>query len=362
MPTQLETHAVAPIIDFERVQTLNARLMNDFGAAMSVLAAGIGDRLGLFATLYQQGPQTLDELATHTGYDPFLLQRWLQLMVTAGYLEYSSEKNSYLLSEEHKVLANQDADSGLAGGFQLFLGFAKTAENLIRAFHTHQGVDQSCYDQDLRSGMERMSTPWFESQLVDQWLPAARLDQQLARGIRVADIGCGRGRALLSMARRFPQSSYTGFDLFAPVLDEAGNRAQKDNLSERICFHRHDIVEPLSEQFDLITFFNALHDVAAPVQALKNVRGALTPGGCCLILEGAFSDRLEENLNPLGTVLYGTSLLYNTPVGIANGARTSTGAALSAKQIDTYCVEAGLNVARIRLPNPIHTLYLATPN
>jgi SAM-dependent methyltransferase len=351
----------APPLDFERIQALPARLLTDFAAAMNVLSAGIGDRLGLFATLYKYGPLTLEELTSRTGYDAQMLHQWLQLMAAAGYIDYQPENKSFLLAEEHKLFANLDIDSGLAGGFQLILGFAKVVEEIIASFHTHQGVDQSLYDADLRSGMERMSAPWFESQLVDQWLPSAHLDMLLRRGIRVADIGCGRGRALLSMARRFPESSFTGYDLFGPVLEEAGNRAAESGLSERIHFVQHDISEPLPEQYELITFFNSLHDVAEPVKGLRSVREALLPGGCCLILESAFSDRLEENLNSLGSVLYGTGFFYNTPVGIANGACCAGGAALSEAQVHNHCAEAGLEVRRIRLPNPIHALYYATP-
>jgi SAM-dependent methyltransferase len=184
----------------------------------------------------------------------------------------------------------------------------------------------------------------------------------LRRGIRVADIGCGRGRALLSMARRFPESSFTGYDLFAPVLEEAGNRAEESGLSDRVHFVQHDISRPLPEQYELITFFNSLHDVAAPVEGLRSVREALLPNGCCLILESAFSERLDENLNSLGAVLYGTGFFYNTPVGIANGASSAGGAALSEAQVHSYCNEAGFEVKRIRLPNPIHALYYAIPN
>ena len=351
---------ISKALDFSRMQAFSGRLLSDFGTAQTILACTVGDKLGLFKKLATIGPVNGKVLAKVTGFDEILVLRWLEIMTASKYLDFDSSDNTFTLPAEHGILADLDAQSGLAGGFQLFLAFSKTVESLIAAFKTHQGVDQSDYDEDLRTGMERMSAPWFESSLVESWIPAAGLDQKLSDGLRAADIGCGRGRALFRLAHRYPNSIFTGYDFFSTVVNEARQIAKEKGIEQRVQFRAHDVSQPLPEEYDLITFFNSLHDVTRPVEGLTRVREALAPGGACLILESAFSDRLEDNINPLGTVLYGTSLFYNTPVSIANGAVSAGRAVLSESRIRELCGSAGLQVTRLRLPNPMHALYIAS--
>lgn len=348
--------------NFARAQEFTSRLMADFGAAMSILACGVGDRLGLFAALADRGAQTAEELSTITDCDRTLVRAWLQVLAASHYLDYDPAAQSFSLPLEHGILADRDASIGLAGGLQLLLGLAKPIDALIEAFKTRGGVPQSSYDADLRSGMERMSAPWFDSTLLDSWIPAVPgLKQKLERGIRVADIGCGRGRALVSMARRFPNSTFTGYDLFAPVIEEARQNASASGVDRRIRFEQRNIIHGLSGEFDLITMFNSLHDITRPVDALRAAGGALSSEGLCLILESALSDRLEENLHPFGAILYATGLFYNTPVSIANGGSGPGAAGLTESPLRKMCSEAGLNLSRVALPNPIHALYIAKP-
>lgn len=335
--------------------------MSDFAAAMTILASGVGDRLGLFAALAAEESQTASALARRTGYDQIMVHAWLQVMAAAGYIDYEPASETFFLPIEHAVLADREPDTGLAGGFQLFLGMVKPIETIMDAFQKHGGVAQADYDRDLRAGMERMSAPWFETLLVQTWLPAVPgLIEKLKRGIRVADLGCGRGQALVRMANHFPASTFTGYDLFAPVIEEARTSATAAGVAEHIAFVQGSVALPLSGQYDLITMFNSLHDVTPPEAGLIVVREALAPGGCCVILESAFSDKLEENLHPMGAVLYGTGLFYNTPVSIANGGTGPGAAGLTEARIGALCETAGLHVTRLSLPNPMHALYLAS--
>ena len=347
--------------DFGRLQAFTQKLMTDFAAALAVLACGVGDRTGLFKALADGNAQTAGELASQTRSDPALVREWLRVVAAAGYVDYNRANETFTLPREHGVLADLDPTTGVGGGLQLFLGLAKAVEPLIAAFAAHSGIPQSQYDSDLRKGMERMSAPWFETLLSEKWIPAvAGLREKLRAGVRVADLGCGGGRAAIRLAQVFPQSDYVGYDWFQPAIEEARQNAKAAGAGASVRFVCHDITQGLPGQYHVITMFNSLHDVPAQRAALDAVREALEPEGCCLILESPFSDSLADNLHPMGAVLYGTSLFYNTPVSIANGGSGPGAAGVTESRVRELCREANLNVTRIPGYSPIHALYVAT--
>ncbi len=354
--------APPPAFDLGRLQQFMPRVLGDFSAATTMLACAVGDRVGLFEELRSAGPSTADQLAGRSGIDVRWLRQWLATLAAAGYLEYQPEGGLFSIPpEHHALLADQGGGMTLAGGLELLLGFAGAAHEIVRSIRAGRGVPQSAYEPHVQAGMDRMSAPWFETLLVQQWLPAVPgLPERLRAGMRVADVGGGSGRALIALAKAFPRSTFWGYDVFPPALARAQANLAAAGLAGRVEVAELGVAGGMPGRFDLITSFNSLHDFRDQTAGLKAIRESLMREGLYLILESACSDKLEENLNPLGAMLYGTSFLYSTPVSLANGG-CGAGAILAETGLLELCRAAGLRARRLPTTNPMHALYEARP-
>jgi tRNA G46 methylase TrmB len=129
-------------------------------------------------------------------------------------------------------------------------------------------------------GMERLSINWFENLLTQQWLRAMPdVQAKLERGAQVADVGCGRGRALIKLAQAFPNSRYIGYDVFAPTIERAMANARAAGVADRVRFEQRDVSQGLPEQYDVITTFDVVHDAVDPVGLLRGIRQGLRADG-----------------------------------------------------------------------------------
>lgn len=350
--------------DGARAGAFAGRLMNDMAGAMTALVCAVGDRLGLFKVLATSGPVTPAELAACAGVDERLTREWLQALSAAGYLEYDSGGGRYVLPPEHApALAWEGNPAFMGGGLQQVPALAAQADRVAAAFRSGGGVPQDAYGEGLREGMERMSASWFENLLVQHWLPAVPAARaQMERGARVADVGCGAGRALIRLARAFPGSSFTGFDLFAPAVERARASAASAGVADRVRFEERDATQGLPGEWDLVLAFDSLHDFPDPARGLAAIRRALAPGGRLLALEMSCSERPEENTGPLAAILYATSVLYNTPVALAHGGAAPGTMGLPESRIRTLCADAGFGmVRRVFTGDPVNALYEVEP-
>ncbi len=251
----------------------------------------------------------------------------------------------------------------MGGAYQQLFGLVGPLDQLTHSFRHGGGVSQEAYDENLREGMERMSATWFENLLVPQWIEALpEVQAKLVRGASVADIGCGGGRALIKLAQAFPNSHFVGLDAFEPAIARATANAGLAGVGDRVRFKQQDVQEGLPDKYDLITAFDSIHDFADPLAGLSAIHKALLPGGSLLILEINCSSKLEENMGPVGTILYGTSVLYNIPVSLASGGAGLGTMGLPESCLRELCAHAGFSVVR-RLPiwNPFNALYEAKP-
>jgi len=351
-------------IDFERAQSFMSRVMNDLSGAVMGLVCAVGDRLGLFQALAASGACTSEQLAHHAGVTERYAREWLHAVASAGYVEYDAAGASYRLPPEHAlVIANERSPMFLGGGFQQLLGLARPLDMLCEAFRHGGGVSQEAYGDDLLSGMERMSATWFENMLVQHWLPTtSTVIERLEQGASVADVGCGSGRAILQLATSYPRSRFVGFDRFAPVIARATARAEARGLSGRVRFEERSVEDGLPERYDLITAFDSLHDMVDPLATLRAIHRALEPAGTCLVMEMNCAERLEDNFGSSGVILYGTSVLYNTPVTLAQGREALGTMALPERRIRELCTEAGFaSIRRLPVMNPFNILYEVLP-
>jgi 2-polyprenyl-3-methyl-5-hydroxy-6-metoxy-1,4-benzoquinol methylase len=339
-------------------------VLGDASGLTNTVLASIGDRLGLFQDLKAHGPATSTELAARTGINERYAREWLHGMASAGYLEYDPASGSFVLPPEHApALADEGGPFFFGGVDQMLIGMVKPLEQLIEAFRHGGGVPQSAYDDDMWDGMERFTAGWFNNLLVQEWIPAMpEVRAKLEHGTDVADIGCGRGQALIKLAQAFPNSRYVGYDAFEPTIARARANAEVAGVADRVRFKQLDASQGLPEQYDVITTFDVIHDAVDPLGLLRAIRGALKPDGPYVCLDINCSDKLEENIGPLGAFFHGASVLYCMTTSLAHDGEGLGTLGLHEPKMRELCAEAGFSsVHHVPLENPFNILYEIKP-
>src|SRR6267154_5487562 len=198
----METHmAGTGVIDSARQEEFVGKVVEQISATMTTLLAAIGDRLGLFKNLAEQGPATSSELASRTKLNERYLREWLGGMATAGYLNYDGPTTRFNLPAEHaSVLAQENGPFFVGGMYEMLPAFTGVFDQVLTAFRSGGGVSQSEYKEMMWDGLERFTCTWFENLLLQQWVPAMPdMKAHLERGCDLADVGCGRGHALIKL-------------------------------------------------------------------------------------------------------------------------------------------------------------------
>lgn len=234
---------------------------------------------------------------------------------------------------------------------------------LADAYRTGGGVPQSAYSDDMWDGFERFSNGWFENLLLQQWLPAMpHALAALQNGADVADIGCGRGRALIKLAQAFPNSNFVGYDIFAPTIERATANAVAAGVAHRVRFQQLDAAHHLPADYDIITTFDVIHDAVDPLGIMRAIRQALRPDGTYICLEINVADKLEDNANPIAAFFYGASNLYCMTTSLAGGGAALGTAGMPEQTTLEMCKQAGFSRARrVPLENPFNNLFEAQP-
>jgi 2-polyprenyl-3-methyl-5-hydroxy-6-metoxy-1,4-benzoquinol methylase len=310
--------------------------------------------------LAAHGPATSAELAKAGGIHERYAREWLGAMATAGYVRYDPAARRFVLPAEHvPALAQEGGPMYFGGAHQMLLGTLGVLDQLTTAFKQGGGVSQPAYSEDWWAGMERFTAGWFENLLLQEWIPAMpRVRAALEQGADVADVGCNRGRALMKLAAAFPRSRFVGYDIFEPAIRLAKERAAAAGVADRIRFEHRDVANGLPEQFDIITTFDVVHDAVDPLGLLRSIRQALRPHGTYVCLDINCSDKLEQNMGPLGALFHGFSVLYCMTTSLSRGGAGLGTLGLPESKLKEFAVEAQFgNVRRVPLENPFNNLY-----
>lgn len=345
------------------MQSFMGRVLADMSGAMLGLMGIVGDRLGLFGRLAAE-PATAEELAQRAGIDDRYAREWLHALTCAGYVEHDPDTGRYSLPPEHAmVIAAEGAPTFLGGGYEQLAGFAGAIDRVIAAMSAGGGVSQAQYGSEMHRGMERMSAPWFDHQLVPEWIASIDgVEDRLLEGGLAADIGCGSGRALVALATAFPHVRLTGYDVFGPALARAQDNLRAAGVADRVELVLGDAADGLQGPFDLVTTFDMLHDAARPEQIAAAVRRSLSSDGVWLLVEIAAGETVEDNIGPAGTILYSTSVLFCTPTSIASGAEGLGTMGMPESSVRRLCADAGFaGVERLPVPSPFNAVYVARP-
>lgn len=304
-------------IDEAKLNAFLGKAVGDLGAAYSAVLVLLGDELGLYKALAKES-LTPAELANRAGTNERYMREWLGNQAAGGYVDFDAASGKYHLNEEQAAcLADPAGPVDLPGAYEiaraLFHTYPRVRENFISGNGMEWGEHHPC----LFHGVERFFRGGYNMHLVGEWLPA--LDgvvEKLARGGKVADIGCGHGASTVLMAKAFPASQFVGYDYHGPSIETARKRAQAAGVANA-SFEQADAVGYTGKQFDLIAFFDCLHDMADPDGAARHARQALKDDGTCMVVEPFSGNSAAENLNPVGRVYYAASSMICVPVSLA---------------------------------------------
>src|SRR5579871_1666444 len=331
-------------IDEEKLGAFVGRVVTECAAALSVPLVVIGDRLGLYRALAEAGPLTSTELAERTGTKERYVRDWLVNQAAGEYLNYDPETNRYSLPDEHAVvLTDESSPYFLGGAFQVTPPLIMAQDHITELFRTGEGMAWGEHDHDLFPGAERFWRSGYLGNLVNAWIPALDgVKAKLETGATVADIGCGYGASLILLAKSFPRSRFFGFDMHQPSIEYARAAAREAGVADRVVFDVDSAEHFPGTGYDLITFFDSLHDMGDPVAAVRHARETLAPDGSLMIVEPMAGQRVEENLNPIGRAFSAFSVLCCTPNAIAQGG-SALGTIATDQQLRDVVLSAGLS-------------------
>jgi SAM-dependent methyltransferase len=350
-------------VDQAKTEAFLGKVLSDTSGMTTTILASIGDRLGLFKQL-AQAPATSAQLAARAEINERYAREWLGAMASAGYVEYDPTSERFTLPAEHiPVLAQEQGPFFLGGMHQMLAGMIEPLNQLIQAFQHGGGVPQSAYGHNMWDGLERLTAGGFENLLIPVWLPAMpQVQDKLERGAQVADVGCGRGKALIKLAQAYPRSHYVGYDSFEPTVEEATRNARAAGVADRVRFEQRDVAAGLPEHYDVITTFDVVHDAVDPHGLLRAIHQALHQDGRYVCLEINCAEHLEGNAGPLGSLFYGFSVLYCMTTSLSGHGEGLGTAGLPEGKLQEFCREAGFsNVRRVPLEHPFNSLYEIMP-
>lgn len=352
--------------DEAKMNTFLDRVFRDISGTYTSLMCCIGDRLNLFKKLEAGGPMTMTELSKTAGINERYSKEWLNAMACAGYLEYDPSNQHYRLPPEHAPVLTEEGGPMFASGlYQSLFGEVKNMEKLVEVFKKGGGISLKEFDENEFVGTERTTASWFDNLLLQEWIPVVpHVKSKLENGAIVADVGCGRGRAIIKLAQAFPNSRFVGFDKIELGLEHARTQSVYTGVSDRLSFRQMDISKgfPPEEKYDLITTFDVIHDMVDPRSALKSIRQALKPDGTYLWLEINSKERLEDNYGTMGALFYGWSIMYCMTTSLAEGGEGLGTLGMPPSMVKKYCDEAGFsNVRKLPLDNSFNILYEVKP-
>jgi 2-polyprenyl-3-methyl-5-hydroxy-6-metoxy-1,4-benzoquinol methylase len=349
--------------DPDKLNTFVGKMLGDLGAIANAGLVIIGDKLGLYRALQEGEPLTAAELAARTKTSERYVREWLAAQAASGYVDYDPASQRFSMpAEQAFMLADENSPLNVTGLFEMLQSMIVDEPEITERFRSGKGFGWHEHDDRLFEGCERFFRPGYNANLVSAWIPALDgAEQKLRTGAKVADIGCGLGSSTIIMALAYPKSTFSGFDYHGKSIDLARERAKNAGVSDRIAFEKAPAKEIPPGNYDLVTYFDCLHDMGDPVGAAKAVRKALADDGTWLLVEPFANDRLEENLNPVGRIYYAASTMLCTPSSLSQEVGLALGAQAGEARIAGVVKEAGFTRFRRATQTPFNIVYEVRP-
>ena len=349
----------------QRIEQFAGQVVTDLAAAMAGVMTNLGHKLGLYRAMAERGPITSDELARCTATNERSVREWLNGQVAGGYVQFDAHTHKYLLPPEHAfVLAKSDSPVFLTPAFDVAASLWHDEDQILDAFRTGKGMGWHEHNCRLFTATEAFFRNGYRAHLTQTWIPSlSGVKEQLTKGGRVADLGCGHGASVILMAQAFPKSSFVGIDYHESSIAVAQDRAKQAGVADQV---RFEVATPRAlanrkEKFDLICFMDSLHDMGDPMEAVWSSRQAMAPAGALMLVEPFAKDRTEENVGPVARMYYSASAGLCTQNALSQGGRYSLGAQAGASRLLAILKEAGFQLARVAMETPFNLILEARP-
>ena len=353
-------------------EALADRLFAATLGTMDLIHVYIGERLGLYALLSVGDALSSAELAERAGMHERYAREWLEQQAVTGILEVDdtaaapAERRYRLPAGHAEALTDADSTNYLAPLAGMLISTAQQMPQLLRAYLSGDGVGWSEYGADMWKGQAAMNRPLFLRLLGREYLPSVRqVDEVLRRpGASVADLGCGGGWSSIGIATAYPSVKIDGFDVDASALAAAADAARAAAVSDRVTFRLADATTLAGARgsYDLVTIFEALHDMPDPVGALSCARDMLRDRGAVLVMDERVADHFTVPGDDVERFMYGWSLPVCLPTGMAQQPSAATGTVMRRSTLETYARSAGLTTLDVLpIDNDFFRFYLITP-
>jgi SAM-dependent methyltransferase len=348
-------------MDHDKLTEFIGRITADMGATGSAGLAVIGNRLGLYRAL-AEGPATPERLAERTACHPRYLTEWLRNQAAGGYVSYQPTTGEFFMTEEQAFCLADPNGPNFSAVFLIGLGYLRAEPRITEAFRTGAGLGWHEHDEDVFVGCDAFFRPGYVAELVPNWIPALDgVHEKLTVGARVADVGCGLGSSSVLIAEAYPRATVVGSDYHPESIERAHKRAAESGVADRVRFEVATAQTFTGTGYDLVTTFDALHDMGDPVGAARHVREALAPDGTWLLVEPYASDVVEENFNPVGRLYYAGSTFLCVPNGLSQPGGYALGAQAGEAAIRDVISRAGFRRFRRAAQSPFNLVFEIRP-
>jgi 2-polyprenyl-3-methyl-5-hydroxy-6-metoxy-1,4-benzoquinol methylase len=343
-------------IDTAKLDQFLGKFVNDMGATAHAATVLLGDRLGLFKEL-AKGPLTPAELAKKTRTTERYVREWAAAQAASGYAEYDPKSGRYSLTPEQAfALADETSPAYVPGAYYFAIAMFKGLYRMEEAFRSGNGVGWHEQEPELFTATEKFFRPGYVANLVSSWLPA--LDgvvEKLQKGAKVADVGCGHGITTILMAQTFPNSKIVGYDYHEASIKRARELAKEAGLDKkRVSFEVAKSTDFPGKDYDLITFFDCLHDMGDPAGAAAHVHKSLAKGGTWMVVEPNAHDKVEMNFNPVGRMFYSASTCICCPASLSQDGKAGLGAQAGEAKLTEVIKKGGFTKVRRATETPFN--------
>ena len=348
-------------MDEAKLMEFVGQAVGDVGAMLGGAMVVIGDKLGLYRAMKGAGALTPADLAERTGTAERYVREWLSAQAARGYVTYDGS-GRFTLPDEHAIpLTDETSPACVIGAFEIALGSVYAADTIAERFRTGDGFAWGAHDQHVLGGCERFFRPGYLNHLASAWIPALDgVEAKLAAGARVADVGCGHGASTLLLAEAYPNSTVVGFDAHDGSVQSARKRAADAGLADRVEFEVA-AATTFTGTYDLVCFFDCLHDMGDPAGACAHVHEQLAPDGTLMLIEPFANDDLTDNLNPVGAAYYAFSTLLCTPCSLSQDVGTALGAQAGEARLREIVTGAGFSCLNRVAETPFNIILEAKP-
>jgi ubiquinone/menaquinone biosynthesis C-methylase UbiE len=345
-------------VNQQKLNMLVERLFGDLSAGYGGVMVSIGDKLGLYKAMAGAGPLSSQEVARRAGCAERYVREWLNSQVAGGYIDYHPTSATYELTpEQAAVLADDSSPVFLPHAWQVVASMWADEPKSRAAIKTGRGMSWGEHDERLFCGVAAFYRNAYSASLVSEWLPALTgVTEKLEKGAMVADVGCGHGHSTVLMAKAFPKSRFWGFDAHEGSVAAAQEIAREAGVGDRVTFEVAKADTYPARGYDLICFFDCLHDMGRPVDAVRHAIKAVAKDGTLMLIEPFARDRVEENINPIGRLYYAASTTMCCAHAISENGTHVLGAQAGQRRLEDVLKEAGLKTIRKAVETPFNLI------